>query len=366
MQKIAYVGIDYHLKSLCIAVVIEGQKDFFETIHLKNIDKVIAKYLKQLSQKFDLRLCYEAGSSGYAFQRKVTSWGYHCDVIAPSLVPKKPGNRRKNDFRDARDLAYNYAVGMLTTVHLPSTKQEALRSLVRCRLAFKESIKRVKHQINSLVMSQGFRWSKPSKWTQQHRQWLTTLQMPEVLLQEVLQEYLTHLNYMDSRLCYLDAQIDQIAEQPLYATSVRKLRAFKGISTLTAMVLIAELTDFRRFPSARSLMAFLGLIPSEHSSGDKTQGGSITKAGNKRCRRMLIEAVQHCGRSPHVTTTMKKDLAQVDADSANIAVKCLKRLHRRYWSLTMKGKMRPVVITAVARELVGFIWATMQTDALPA
>jgi transposase len=364
MKKIAYVGIDYHLNSLSVAVIIEGQKDFLETIHLKNVNKVIAKYLKRLSDQFDLRVCYEASSSGYTFQRKVTSWGYHCDVIAPSLVPKKPGNRRKNDFRDARDLAQNYAAGMLTTVHLPSTKQEALRSLVRCRLAFKESIKRVKHQINSLVMSQGFRWSKPSKWTQQHRQWLATLQMPEAFLETVLQEYLAHLDYMDSRLAYMDAQIEQIADQAVYATSVRKLRAFKGISTLTAMVLIAELTDFRRFPNARSLMAFLGLIPSEHSSGDKTQGGAITKAGNKRCRRMLIEAVQHCGRAPCVTNTMKKDLAQVDANSANIAVKCLKRLHRRYWSLTMKGKVRPVVITAVARELVGFIWATMQMDPL--
>jgi len=366
MKKIAYVGIDYHLNSLSIAVIIEGQKKLHETIRLANNDKVIGKYMKKLSEQFDIKACYEASSSGYSFQRKMAAWGYHCDVIAPSLVPKKPGNRRKNDFRDARDLAQNYAGGMLTMVRLPTEKEESLRSLIRCRLAFKESVKRVKHQINSLLESQAVRWSKKSKWTQQHRHWLSTLQMPNERFQQVLEEYMGHLQFLESRVEHLDTQIQHIAESAMYAASVKKLRTFKGISTLTAMVLIAEITDFRRFPNARSLMAFLGLIPSEHSSGDKYQGGAITKTGNKRCRKLLIEAVQHYSKTPRISTNMRQDLAQVDGSSAAIAVKCLKRLHQRYWSLSMKGKIRPVVITAIARELVGFIWATMQPIATPA
>jgi transposase len=360
MKKIAYVGMDYHLNSVTMAVVVEGQKNFYDTIRLSNQDKVISKYLKKLAKQFSIRACYEASSSGYAFQRKLSSWDYHCDVIAPSLIPKKPGNRRKNDFRDARDLAQNYANGMLTLVHLPNERQESVRSLIRCRVAFKESAKSAKHQINSLLQSQDFRWGKKSKWTQQHRRWISTIQMPNEHLQQALEEYLGHLQYLESRLEHLDAEIERIADSPIYAASVKKLRAFKGISTLTAMLLIAEITDFRRFPNPRALMAFLGLIPSEHSSGDKRQGGSITKTGNKRCRKMLVESVQHYSKRPRITATMNKDLAEVDSLSAAIAVKCMNRLHHRYWTLTMRGKIRPVAITAIARELVGFIWAMMQ------
>ena len=144
MKKIAYVGIDYHINVLSIAVIVKGQKELYETIRLKNDNKVIVRYMKKLSKKFQIKACYEASSSGYAFQRKMASWGFHCDVIAPSLVPKKPGNRRKNDFRDAKDLAQHYANDMLTLVRLPSEKEEALRSFIRCRLAFKESAKTAK------------------------------------------------------------------------------------------------------------------------------------------------------------------------------------------------------------------------------
>jgi transposase len=365
MKKIAYVGIDYHINVLSIAVIVKGQKELYETIRLKNDNKIIARYMKKLSKKFQIKACYEASSSGYSFQRKMTSWGFHCDVIAPSLIPKKPGNRRKNDFRDAKDLAKNYANDMLTFVRLPSEKEEALRSLIRCRLTFKESAKRVKHQINSLLLSQDFRWPK-SKWTQQHRCWISQIKMPHVYLQHALDEYFNHLQYLESRLEYLEDQIEEIAASPIYASSVKKLRSFKGISTLTAMVLIAEITDFRRFANPRALMAFLGLIPSEHSSGDKQQGGSITKTGNSRCRKLLVESVQHYYKRPYISHRMRKELAQVDPQSAHIAVNCLKRLHKRFWALTMKGKQRPVVITAIARELVGFIWAMMQPVAVEA
>jgi len=365
MKKIANVGVDYHLNSLSIAVLPEGEKDFYQTIHLKNDDRMIAKYLRKLSKTFELRICYEACSSGYDFQRKLSSWGYHCDVIAPSLVPKKPGDRRKNDFRDARNLAEHYANGMLTVVHPPTEEEESLRSLIRCRLEFKKDARRTKHRINSFLLTQGLRWKK-STWTKQHRWWLSKLEMPYEYLQKVLDEHLGHLAYLESRIQHLDEQIEEIACSEIYAPSVKKLRAFRGIGTLTAMVLIAEITDFRRFPSPKALMAFLGLIPSEKSSGDKRKDGSITKAGNIRCRTSIVESVQHYVKKPHISAQMKEKLAEVDGKSANIALHCMYRLHKRFWALTMKGKIRPVAITAIAREFVGFIWAMMRPELVEA
>ncbi len=363
MKKIAHLGIDYHENTLSIAVWV--RKKVHETVRIRNNDKIIRMYMKKLSEKFTLRACYEASCSGYYFQRKMKSWGYHCEVIAPSSLPKKRGDRRKNDFRDALSLAQNYANGSLSIVHPPTEEQESVRSLVRCRSAFKQTEKRAKHQINSLLLSQGLRWPR-SKWTFQHRKWLWELKMPNEHLQMVLDEHLAHLDYLQTRIKYLDQQIEQIADSELYGPAVRKLRAFKGIGTLSAMLFITEITDFRRFPNPRALMAFLGLIPSEDSSGDKQRGGPITKTGNPRCRTQLIECVQHYVKKPQISYRMKADLAQVDPQSATIAIKCLKRLHKRYWALTMKGKIRPVALTAIAREFVGFIWAMMQPQAVTA
>jgi transposase len=363
MKKIAHLGIDYHENTLSIAVWV--RKKVRETVRIRNNDKIIRMYLKKLSEKFILRACYEASCSGYYFQRKMKSWGYHCEVIAPSTLAKKRGDRRKNDFRDALNLAQNYANGTLSIVHPPTKEQESVRSLVRCRSAFKETEKRAKHQINSLLLTQGLRWSR-SKWTFQHRKWLWELKMPNEHLQIVLDEHLAHLDYLQTRIKYLDEQIEQIADSELYGPAVKKLRAFKGIGTLSAMLFITEITDFRRFPNPRALMAFLGLIPSEDSSGDKQRGGPITKTGNPRCRTQLIECVQHYVKKPQITYRMKADLAQVGPHCAAIAIKCLNRLHKRYWALTMKGKIRPVALTAIAREFVGFIWAIMQPQALNA
>jgi transposase len=361
MKKIAYVGIDYHLKVVSIAVMVEGEKEISDTIRLKNEDKILHHYLKKLSQQFSIRACYEASSSGYAFQRKMESWGYHCDVIAPSLIPKKPGNRRKNDYRDARELAQHYAHGQLSVVHPPSEQDEAVRSLMRCRIALKEAQKRVKNQINALLLSQGLRWEK-SKWTDGHRRWLEGVRFAQSYLQQSLEEYRGHLGYLESRVQYLDQQIEELAGGELYAASVKKLRALKGIGTLTAMILIAEITDFRRFASPRALMAFLGLVPAEDSSGDRHSGGTLSKTGNKRCRTQLIEAAQHYAKRPIISRQMQAALGSVDAASAGIAIKCMKRLNKRFWSLVMKGKNRKVAIAAIARELAGFVWAMLNQE----
>jgi len=361
MKNIAYVGMDYHLKSLTIAVMIEGQNQFHDVIKMDNEDKLINKYMKKLAKNFEIKVCYEASFSGYSLKRKMESWGYHCDVIAPSLIPKKKGDHRKNDKRDAMELAKLYASGLLTIVHAPTEYEESVRNLIRCRMSFKDSEKRAKNQINSLLLAQGISWAN-KKWNNQHRSWLAKVEMPEKYLQVTLEEYLGHLSYLETRIKSLDDQIEEIAKNDIYSPSVIKLRAFRGIGTLTAMLLIAEITDFRRFPDARALMAFLGLIPSENTSGEKHRGGAITKAGNSRIRKCLVEAVQHCSKTPRLSQQMMENLSRIDAHSANIAVNCMKRLHKRYWHFILKGKIRPVALTATAREFAGFIWAMMQPE----
>jgi len=358
MKRIAHVGVDYHVKSLTIAVYLSDTKEFHETVRLPNDDKVIKKNMKRLSEQFELRICYEASGSGYGFQRKMQALGFHCDVIAPSLIPKKSGDRRKNDHKDARNLAQLYANGQLTVVQPPNQQQESIRSLTRCRLALKESEKQVKQQINSFVLSQDCHWKK-SKWTCQHRAWLSGLTMPSTYLQQVLQEYLNLLAYLESRRQHLEHEIELIAQSETYAPSVKRLRALKGIGTLTAMVLIAEITDFRRFPNPRALMAFLGLIPGENTSDDARKPTAITKAGNKRCRNLLIESVQHYRKKPRICAKMKEAFSHIDAQSCLIATKCLNRLHKRYWALLLRGKSKQKSLVAIARELVGFIWALM-------
>jgi transposase len=361
-KKIAYLGIDYHTQTLSLAVIIDGEKDFLTSITMKNIDKNIHKYLKKISKEYEIKACYEASCNGYTFQRKMKNWGFHCDVIAPSLIPKKAGDKRKNDYRDARHLTRLYANGQLTTVHPPSEEQESIRSIVRCRLSLKENEKSVKLQINSFVLSHGFQWPH-SRWTVKHRQWLGALQLRDDFSQQVLAEHLGHLEYLSARISYLDNVIREIAESELYAPSVKKLKAFKGLDILSAMILITEITDFRRFPNPRSLMAYLGLIPSEDSSGGRQKGGCITKTGNHRCRTQLIESVQHAMKKPIISYKMKHNLEQVDPASATIAIKCMHRLNKRFWALAMRGKSRKKAITAIAREFVGFIWAMMtQTE----
>lgn len=362
MKTLAHVGVDYHAKTVTISVYLNEEQKFLETTRLPNDDARITTFMKKLSKKYELKICYEASGSGYVFQRKMRELGLHCDVIAPSLAPKKAGDRRKNDYRDAQRLAQHYANNLLTIVHPPTQEEESVRTLIRCRFAFKEDVKRVKKQLNSLLLSHGHFW-KRSKWTHHHRVWLRSIELSSKHLQLVLHEHLAHLDYLESRLTSLDSEIVQLAEIETYAPSVQKLRCLRGIGTLTAMVLIAEITDFRRFASPRALMAFLGLIPSENSSGERHKGGAITKAGNHRCRTLLVEAAQHYSRKPCVSYQMKHKLSQADAHTNTVAINCMHRLHKRYWHLQLKGKIRQQAIVAVARELVGFVWDLMQTPA---
>lgn len=289
--------------------------------------------------------------------------GVGCIVVAPSLIPRKPGERVKTDRRDARKLAELLRAGLLTEVHPPTEADEAVRDLCRAREDAHEDLVRGRHRVSKLVQRHGLSWVGGKKtWGQGHRLWLRSLRLDYEEDQWVLEDYLLALEQLEERLRTLDARIEQVSLDPRYARAVGALRCFRGIDTLTAMSLVAELHDFMRFDSPRGLMAYLGLVPSEHSSGSKERRGGITKAGNRHVRRLLIEAAWHYRHRPGVASLRKRRQGQPVRVVA-IADKAMQGLHRRFSRLMDRGRPRPKVVVAVAREFTGFIWTAMRLSA---
>jgi transposase len=280
-------------------------------------------------------------------------------VVAPSLIPRKPGERIKTDRRDARKLAELSRAGLLTEVLAPTPADEAVRDLCRAREDAHEDLVRARHRLSKLLLRRGWVWSGGRRaWSQSHRVWLRSLRFEHAADQMVFQDYLLAIEHVEERLRGLEHQIEQVSQQAPYAEPVSTLRCFRGIDTVTAMGLVAELHDFGRFDSARGLMAFLGLVPSEHSSAQSQYRGAITKAGNTHARRLLIEAAWHYRHRPSVAS-LKQRRQDQPAQVVALADKAMLRLHRRFSRLVAKGKPRPKVAVAVARELTGFIWAAL-------
>lgn len=359
MSKIAYVGIDYHQDLLAIVVLPEGSAPPVERVELANDPKKIKKYMDKLSKRYEIKSCYEASSCGYFFHRQMLSWGYSCELAAPSKIPQKPGNRVKTDFKDAENLAYQFRNGSLTFIHIPEREEKAVRFLVRCRGALKETSKRVKLQIHAFLKTQGFK--VPGKiGTVKCEAWFKELSLGD-LMDRVLDEFRTLLEYLNLRIAELDREIERLSQTSPYASKVKALQSLKGLSVLSSMILITEIIDFKRFPNPKALMGFLGLTPSEYSSSGIKRYGGITKAGNSTCRRILSECVQHYKKKPRITSALKAKWEESSPQQAAIALKCMHRLHKRYWTLE-KRKPKNVATVAIAREFVGFIWILMQDN----
>lgn len=357
MNKIAYVGIDYHQEFLAVVVLPQGEGQPTDRVKLTNDPRKIKRYMDKLSQRFAIQTCYEASSCGYVFHRLMSGWGYPCQVVAPSKIPQKPGDHVKTDFKDAENLAYQFRNGSLSYVHVPDEGQEAVRALVRCRRALKEDSKRVKLRIHALLKTQGFHYTR-SHWTKAHQVWLNKLDLSP-RLEQVLNEYRTQLEYLNHRLADLDREVEMLAQAEPYSEPVRALTVLRGIGTLAAMTLLCEIADFSRFPTAKALMAYLGLTSSERSSAHKKQYGRITKAGNANCRRILVECVQHYRKPPKPTSFMVAKWDGQPPERVQTAIKCMQRLHKRYWALE-KRKPKNVALVAIAREFAGFIWSLMR------
>jgi transposase len=291
VDKYIWVGLDVHLESIT-AAVLEGDRNEAEIVKMSGDLMKVRRLFRRLSAKGTVRGCYEASGAGYVLHRVLKRDGFHCDIIAPSLIPRKTGDRRKTDRLDAVMLAKLYRSGHLTSVHVPAESHEALRRLIRFRYSYQEQCKSAKRRICGMLLAHGLVYREgKSYWTKKHKQWLGKLRRDlEGPIQTTLSMELEHLEYLEMQRNALDVDIERYAQQPPFRLYVEVLCCLRGIKTLTAMTLLSEVDDINRFRSPRSLMAYFGLVPSERSSGDRERRGPITKAGNTHARRVLIEA----------------------------------------------------------------------------
>ena len=290
-----------------------------------------------------------------------TGAGIRCEVIASALVPRKPGERIKTDRRDARKLAELHRAGLLTVVRAPTLAEEAVRDLCRARDDARVGRQRSRHRLGKLLLRRGLHYPGRA-WTQAHRRWIDGLTWPHPAEQVVLDDDLLALDHLDARLMELDAQLVAVANADPYREPVGWLRCFRGIDTLSAVLLLAELHDVQRFPTARALMAYLGLVPSEHSSGGRHQRGAITKTGNSLARRLVVEAAWHYRHRPGVSRPLAQRRSGQPPRVIAVADRAQQRLCRRF-RRRAAHKPAPVVTVAVARELVGFLWAALHPEA---
>jgi transposase len=308
--------------------------------------------------------CYEAGPTGYVLQRRLRELEVGCTVIAPSLTPIRPGARIKTDRRDARKLAELFRARLLTEVHPPTASDEALRDLFRCREDVRQDLSRARHRMNKFLLRRHciYRQTK-HHWGTRHLAWLRALKFEDRPSQAVFESYLFTVDQLAERRAQLDLELAAAAQEQPYREPVAWLRCFRGIDSVTAVGLVAELHDFRRFRSPRQLSAYVGLVPSEHSSGDSERRGPITKAGNQHVRRLLVEAAWHHRYKPRVTGPLAKRRQEQPARILALADRAQERLYRRYLRMSARGKLHNKTVVAMARELVGYIWAALHPEA---
>jgi transposase len=359
-QVTTYVGIDAHKKDLFIAML-SGTQTKPVTWQLANEPNAVRRLVRKLEREAPgpIRVFYEAGPCGYALQRQMGTSRVSCDVVAPTLIPRKPGERVKTDRRDSRKLAELGRAGLLTAVQPPTPEDEAVRDLARARDDAREDLQRCRHRLGKLLLRRGLHYSGRN-WTRAHRQWIDTLTWPHAAERVVIDDYLLAINHTEARLLELDARLAEIAETAPYREPVGWLRCFRGIDTLTAMLILAELHDFRRFASAPALMAYLGLVPGEDSSGEKHRRGRITRTGNALVRRLLVEVAWHYQHRPGIGAGLARRRKGQPARVIAIADKAQQRLCRRFRKLAAEHKPAPKIAVAIARELAGFLWAALQ------
>jgi len=314
--------------------------------------------VKRLTAKGErAHFCYEAGPTGYGLHRLITSLGHSCTVVAPSLIPRKPGDRVKTNRRDAVGLARLLRAGALTAVWVPDEGHEAMRDLVRARAAAVETQRVHRQQVSSFMLKHGRVFPRKTTWGARHLRWLQEQKFDHPAHQIALQEMVEAVRISKERALRLEGAIEEFVPQWSLAPVVRALQALRGVDLIVAVTFAVEIGDLNRFESPRQLMAYLGLVPSERSTGDTVRRGSITKAGNGRVRHMLVESAWTYRHPPRVGKAKLYKLEQVSPAVREIVWKAQTRLTVRYRALSAKGKKTTIVCTAIARELVGFMWS---------
>lgn len=357
-----YIGMDVHKDSVMIAVLPEGVRKPTLVRRLSHELRKLRRLLDRLAREHEVRACYEASGAGYVLEREIRSWGYACEIVAPSLIPRRPGERRKHDRKDAEELARLYRAGELVTIRVPTEREERVRDLVRCRETLQRECLRSRHYILKFLARRGLVYREGQNWTGKHFAWLREIQRDGVLEAEdrvAFGEYLALLDYKLGRREELDRQIEALALEPTYKEAAGRLCCLKGISTHAAMVLLTEVGDFRRFERPGQFMAYVGLVPSEHSSGEARRQGSITKAGNSRVRHVLVQAAWTYRFPPRRGGVLKRRQEGQPPDAVAHSWKAQHRLHKVFQRLAGR-KTSQIAAVAVARELAGFVWALMQ------
>jgi transposase len=353
------IAFDQHAATTVAAVLRPGHRTP-ELYQLTSDAPTILRLVDRVRREGPVQCCYEAGPCGFELQRALTGHHIPCDVIAPALIPRRPGDRVKTDRRDAGQLAILDRAGALTAIHIPTEQEEAARDLLRCREDIRADLLRARHRLAHFLLRHGRRFTATKRaWTKRHAQWLQAQQWPLPVLEQTHRAYVRAVDEAVARLHSVDEELrDLLTLDPLRAR-VERLRCFRGIDDLTALTIAAELGDPRRFPRAPSLMAFTGLIPSEHSSGTKQARGPITKTGNAHLRRVLVEAAWQYRHHPFLGPALQRRQRGAPPGAIAIAAHAQRRLHRRYRRLAARGKVKQQIVTAVARELTGFLWAAL-------
>lgn len=360
-----FVGLDVHAETIAVAVA-EGEGGEVRSLGIiPNREQSVKKLLGKLAAKETWTSCYEAGPTGYALYWQLTRLGCSCEVVAPTLIPVKVGDRVKTDRRDAERLARALRAGDLTAVWVPDENHEALRDLVRAREAAKADQLRARHRVSKYLLRHGRRPTvKMKPWTHRYLDWIRREVKFEHYAQQVaVEEYLEEVNHQAQRIARIEKAIDEAIEKAPEAMKevVAALQALRGIAKLSAVTIVSEVGQLSRFPTARQAMAYSGLVASEQSSGERTRRGGITKTGNGHLRRVLVEAAWSARFQPTLTRTLRLRQEGLDGEVLEIARTARHRLHSRYLRLLGRGKTKQQVITAVARELIGFAWAIGKT-----
>ena len=357
-KSLIYVGLDVHKDSIVVAMATKRQPAVVVRKMLNDWVQLV-KTLDGLGKKDCLRVCYEAGPTGYDLARRLNAAGICCIVVAPSLIPVRPGQRIKTDRRDAKKLANFHQAGQLVEVRIPETETEAMRDLERARDDAKNAERAARQQLDKFLLRHGRIWSQ-TKWTRLHWAWIERQELPAEALRQVLADYIRAVKEATARLERLEKDIEESVKTWTLAPLVKAFQALRGVRLITAVILAAEIGDFLRFGTPRELMAYLGLVPSEDSSGQRRRQGRITRTGNGHVRRILTEAAWNYRFYPRPSKTICKRRESLPPTIVAIAEKAEQRLSSRYRHLIQKGKSSPKAVTAVARELAGFVWAIAQ------
>lgn len=364
MKKILYVGLDVHKESISVATATHGEEEvrFWGTI--SNNSTSLESFFRKLTST-DTVPCfvYEAGPSGYALYRHIRQLDYPCMVTAPSLIPRKSGDRVKTDRRDAMMLARLYRAGELTGIYVPDRDDEAVRDLFRMRCSAKSAEKEARQELLSFLLRNGIIYTGVRHWTKMHWNWLHALSLPHPVQQQVLQEYIDTILQCQSRVSRIENMLQQSVVGWRHESQVKLLQVLRGVSFVTAVGIVSELGDLQRFPTPRHMMAYAGLVPSESSSGKTVRRGGITKTGNSNVRWLLVESAWSYRQKARKSAYLLKRQSEASDAAKELSWKAQVRLCGRYQRLLQKGKPKGKVIVAVARELAGFIWALGRLEA---